>query len=130
MTCSSFFFSSRRRHTISKRDWSSDVCSSDLRPGARSPRLVAIAARLDELVAHTVGLDPSAPASRLLEVALADVLPRLGTRARPGSTLPVAADCRGERLEGQVDGDGGRTRRARAAEVDDHRLRIAGEPPA
>src|SRR5437868_8688042 len=25
------FFSSRRRHTRSKRDWSSDVCSSDLR---------------------------------------------------------------------------------------------------
>src|SRR5699024_11661661 len=27
-----FFFSSRRRHTRSKRDWSSDVCSSDLDP--------------------------------------------------------------------------------------------------
>src|SRR5574339_825248 len=27
-----FFFSSRRRHTISPGDWSSDVCSSDL-PG-------------------------------------------------------------------------------------------------
>src|SRR5207249_5672987 len=27
------FFSSRRRHTRSKRDWSSDVCSSDLRHG-------------------------------------------------------------------------------------------------
>src|SRR5699024_11438407 len=27
---SSFFLSSRRRHTRSKRDWSSDVCSSDL----------------------------------------------------------------------------------------------------
>src|SRR5207247_1688363 len=27
-----FFFSSRRRHTRSTRDWSSDVCSSDL-PG-------------------------------------------------------------------------------------------------
>src|SRR5207249_7205098 len=27
---SCFFFSSRRRHTRSKRDWSSDVCSSDL----------------------------------------------------------------------------------------------------
>src|SRR5699024_12211674 len=26
----SFFISSRRRHTRSKRDWSSDVCSSDL----------------------------------------------------------------------------------------------------
>src|SRR5699024_11277857 len=31
-----FFFSSRRRHTRSKRDWSSDVCSSDL--GAASHR--------------------------------------------------------------------------------------------
>src|SRR5690606_40567423 len=26
----SFFFSSRRRHTSFSRDWSSDVCSSDL----------------------------------------------------------------------------------------------------
>src|SRR6202046_4845043 len=31
MSVSVFFFSSRRRHTRSKRDWSSDVCSSDLR---------------------------------------------------------------------------------------------------
>src|SRR5206468_8615319 len=31
-----FFFSSRRRHTRSDRDWSSDVCSSDLpRLGSR-----------------------------------------------------------------------------------------------
>src|SRR5207248_8676262 len=30
-----FFFSSRRRHTRSYGDWSSDVCSSDLR--TRSP---------------------------------------------------------------------------------------------
>src|SRR5207302_8133375 len=28
-----FFFSSRRRHTRFSRDWSSDVCSSDLGPG-------------------------------------------------------------------------------------------------
>src|SRR2546422_7281073 len=27
-----FFFSSRRRHTRCSRDWSSDVCSSDLAP--------------------------------------------------------------------------------------------------
>src|SRR5690606_39821696 len=27
-----FFFSSRRRHTRFSRDWSSDVCSSDLLP--------------------------------------------------------------------------------------------------
>src|SRR3989449_10253339 len=31
-----FFFSSRRRHTRCSRDWSSDVCSSDL---VRSPSL-------------------------------------------------------------------------------------------
>src|SRR5690606_39807841 len=30
LTCI-FFFSSRRRHTRFSRDWSSDVCSSDLR---------------------------------------------------------------------------------------------------
>src|SRR6266536_6034989 len=29
-TALAFFFSSRRRHTRSTRDWSSDVCSSDL----------------------------------------------------------------------------------------------------
>src|SRR5690349_22060712 len=31
LICFFFFFSSRRRHTRSLRDWSSDVCSSDLR---------------------------------------------------------------------------------------------------
>src|SRR6266536_5348465 len=34
----SFFFSSRRRHTISTRDWSSDVCSSDLVEGGIDER--------------------------------------------------------------------------------------------
>src|SRR5215469_17624869 len=33
-----FFFSSRRRHTRSLRDWSSDVCSSDLGRGSAAPR--------------------------------------------------------------------------------------------
>src|SRR6266576_5724895 len=33
-----FFFSSRRRHTRSLRDWSSDVCSSDLLARAAGPR--------------------------------------------------------------------------------------------
>src|SRR5690349_23914529 len=38
-----FFFSSRRRHTRSLRDWSSDVCSSDLaaRRSRRAGRLAA-----------------------------------------------------------------------------------------
>src|SRR6266498_4645158 len=32
-----FFFSSRRRHTRCGRDWSSDVCSSDLVEGEQPP---------------------------------------------------------------------------------------------
>src|SRR6266536_1217478 len=38
-----FFFSSRRRHTRSTRDWSSDVCSSDLGDAAVPPVSRAIA---------------------------------------------------------------------------------------
>src|SRR5690606_39630575 len=39
-----FFFSSRRRHTRFSRDWSSDVCSSDLaRSDALDPELAATA---------------------------------------------------------------------------------------
>src|SRR5260221_9561743 len=34
-----FFFSSRRRHTRSLCDWSSDVCSSDLHPKLADRRL-------------------------------------------------------------------------------------------
>src|SRR5206468_8364921 len=40
-----FFFSSRRRHTRSDRDWSSDVCSSDLSVaigGPQAPRARAM----------------------------------------------------------------------------------------
>src|SRR6266498_4502150 len=46
-----FFFSSRRRHTRCGRDWSSDVCSSDLPliEGylGRTPRLAGVVQLLD-----------------------------------------------------------------------------------
>src|SRR5256884_1542725 len=50
-----FFFSSRRRHTRCSRDWSSDVCSSDL-----NGRFAALATRIDryEAVLTAAGLDP------------------------------------------------------------------------
>src|SRR5438445_13666937 len=41
--CNFFFFSSRRRHTRYWRDWSSDVCSSDLVPAWPGCRAGAIA---------------------------------------------------------------------------------------
>src|SRR5438128_3593744 len=54
-----FFFSSRRRHTRCYRDWSSDVCSSDL--GHFRAVLGAIAFDRD-LIAHFQGiLSPSCP---------------------------------------------------------------------
>src|SRR5207245_3243100 len=45
-----FFFSSRRRHTRCYRDWSSDVCSSDLTDAGRPWR---IAERLGVNIFHT-----------------------------------------------------------------------------
>src|SRR5690606_29967218 len=40
----SFFFSSRRRHTRFSRDWSSDVCSSDLKQARLALGLVGVPA--------------------------------------------------------------------------------------
>src|SRR2546422_7991736 len=37
-----FFFSSRRRHTRCSRDWSSDVCSSDLPAGRTDYRCIRV----------------------------------------------------------------------------------------
>src|SRR5699024_4201930 len=48
---SHFFFSSRRRHTRSKRDWSSDVCSSDLEAAVQiGRRLARLATRVQVIV--------------------------------------------------------------------------------
>src|SRR6266511_5874081 len=56
-----FFFSSRRRHTRFSRDWSSDVCSSDLaRPARRRAPDGEAPADLEALAvrAHTPRRDP------------------------------------------------------------------------
>src|SRR2546421_8831995 len=55
-----FFFSSRRRHTRSDRDWSSDVCSSDLLQGdgrhGELPRRAGGIPGLDRAVEQGVAL--------------------------------------------------------------------------
>src|SRR5207248_9754144 len=61
-----FFFSSRRRHTRSYGDWSSDVCSSDLPPGG-------------------VGVEPAGDVDRL-ELAGGDAAVR---RAQALEEVPV-----------------------------------------
>src|SRR5207245_8717935 len=45
-----FFFSSRRRHTRCYRDWSSDVCSSDLERRRRTLRAFHQLARANGLL--------------------------------------------------------------------------------
>src|SRR6266498_2559991 len=50
-----FFFSSRRRHTRCGRDWSSDVCSSDLARTGRPLVIFKSAMTLDGKVASRTG---------------------------------------------------------------------------
>src|SRR2546430_10760890 len=47
-----FFFSSRRRHTRFDCDWSSDVCSSDLRLSPVVEELIVLHRRVQHLLDH------------------------------------------------------------------------------
>src|SRR5437867_10340710 len=59
-----FFFSSRRRHTRSYGDWSSDVCSSDLRFRGTGPVLS------QEVYLEPFGTDVLFAAPRLLHLSV------------------------------------------------------------
>src|SRR6266700_7288811 len=50
-----FFFSSRRRHTSFSRDWSSDVCSSDLDPAGLQKYAAEIAGSAGGLFLNLAG---------------------------------------------------------------------------
>src|SRR5690606_40866812 len=50
--CFFFFFSSRRRHTRFSRDWSSDVCSSDL--GSAAAMSVILQQKLQSAVFYRI----------------------------------------------------------------------------
>src|SRR2546422_3452162 len=68
-----FFFSSRRRHTRCSRDWSSDVCSSDLHRGDRYAvcMFIPLKIQLTERDKHTdsVSIAPVARWPKPLEAA-------------------------------------------------------------
>src|SRR5690606_39514114 len=84
-----FFFSSRRRHTRFSRDWSSDVCSSDLTEGPVSK----IRLKLD---ASTLEFDLPYEGDSILDAAL-----------KNGADLPysckggVCATCKCKLEEGR-----------------------------
>src|SRR2546428_4511317 len=71
--CFFFFFSSRRRHTRSDRDWSSDVCSSDL------PQL-ELRAPVGDVEPHRGELGHRATVERIVRVESPE--PALGLIAR------------------------------------------------
>src|SRR6266496_1812050 len=95
-----FFFSSRRRHTRSLRDWSSDVCSSDLFGRNGEIRRAEEAHRCRRGRPDAGGCargdrDRSAPARRLRPARLHGC-----TACDPDARLFLAA--RGERVAGGV----------------------------
>src|SRR2546430_13443105 len=71
-----FFFSSRRRHTRFDCDWSSDVCSSDLRGGLAGIALTHQHADHAEATGAVCGEFPDVPvaaaAAGAIDVPLAD----------------------------------------------------------
>src|SRR3712207_9298996 len=83
-----FFFSSRRRHTRYWRDWSSDVCSSDL--GARRPPV-------------TCPTGPSCCCGRC-----GGTFPASPTRSSPTRSSPPTARDRKSVVEGKRGDLGGR----------------------
>src|SRR5699024_11793779 len=96
-----FFCSSRRRHTRSKRDWSSDVCSSDLGRvgggGGAGVPLPGWAISLDEQFAK-----PLRTGSPAILPRVSDGRCLLDLRCVPESDDAVIL----ERLKALMDGDG------------------------
>src|SRR5439155_2545613 len=78
-----FFFSSRRRHTIWPRDWSSDVCSSDLWSGGwRGPSAPISALLLRRTCAEIGAEGPRQPPLQRKSLALLARLRRLLVQRR------------------------------------------------
>src|SRR6266496_2244068 len=88
-----FFFSSRRRHTRSLRDWSSDVCSSDLDLPHR------LAADAHARLAHALADSPHGAERTSVEIADARPIV-LGVRPQRAGQLVVAVRLPDRRLLG------------------------------
>src|SRR3712207_7729723 len=68
-----FFFSSRRRHTRYWRDWSSDVCSSDLQLGALDAFAKANGTKLQHIKLHGAFYNMAAVEKELADAVLEGV---------------------------------------------------------
>src|SRR5207253_7062272 len=94
-----FFFSSRRRHTRWPRDWSSDVCSSDLIEQAKGKLAERLGLDMDQAFSVLRG-HARTRNLRLSDVALAfidgsETLARTGAAQR-SEERRVGKECRSE----------------------------------
>src|SRR2546422_7033175 len=81
-----FFFSSRRRHTRCSRDWSSDVCSSDLAAGANGKLAVLASTPLEPAEVFALDGTTLRPLSRQNDAWL--------SRVRLGPVEPISFKSR------------------------------------
>src|SRR5207247_7042537 len=99
-----FFFSSRRRHTRSTRDWSSDVCSSDLK-AQQVVREVGMSAEALRASLHTIRLGEMKAQDgkkRLIEANLrlvVSIAKRYTNRGLRSEERRVGKECRSRRSE-------------------------------
>src|SRR5215510_15486795 len=82
-----FFFSSRRRHTRWPRDWSSDVCSSDLGVGAELSAGAGLRRRLTRALRFLDGGEPLIDLGEELDQPVDG-----WRRVRPGRAADESAD--------------------------------------
>src|SRR3989442_10269167 len=74
-----FFFSSRRRHTRCGRDWSSDVCSSDLAASPTPGEMYIVSAHMDGRGGGEAADDDASGCAVVLELARVLAMPDLRT---------------------------------------------------
>src|SRR6266536_4950942 len=92
-----FFFSSRRRHTRSTRDWSSDVCSSDLierRTGSTMRRCTAAPGYRTRTARLRARAPAGRPAAALRSAASSDPQPTAASHraSRSSGLFPLVVD--------------------------------------
>src|SRR5450432_4556057 len=92
-----FFFSSRRRHTRSDRDWSSDVCSSDLEVPITPQNRITLVQN------GTIDLECSSTTNNLdrqKQVAFSNTIFIIGTRllTRKDSGIKEFSDLKGKNV--------------------------------
>src|SRR5207248_8601389 len=96
-----FFFSSRRRHTRSYGDWSSDVCSSDLRL-ARRDAVLELMEGSSRRAAGVVGRCPRRPPCAGPRAQPCVASPGLAARRNPQDRKSVVKRKSGERGGGRA----------------------------